>query len=70
MTDPKDFDLDCIRRRLTGLFSIFGGAKAAASERVVTYGYASAADLNQCPFIIKPSSHQRVIIDTHRSDWL
>ena len=70
MTNPKDFDMNSIRRRFTGLFSAFGAAKAVAAEPVVTYGYASAADSSQCPFIIKPSSHQRVVIDAHRSDWL
>lgn len=70
MTNSKDFDLESLRRRFTGLFSAFGAARAAVTEPVVTYGYASAADLTQCPFIIKPSSHQRVVIDAHRSDWL
>ena len=70
MTNPKDFDLDCIRRRFAGLFSTFGAAKPVAAEPVVTYGYASAADSAQCPFIIKPSSHERVVIDAHRSDWM
>ncbi|HEY4165549.1 MAG TPA: hypothetical protein VGM96_02200 [Reyranella sp.] len=70
MTNPKDFDLDCIRRRFAGLFSTLGAAKTAASEPVVTYGYASTADSTQCPFIIKPSSHERVAIEAHRSDWL
>ena len=69
MTNPKDLDLDCIRRRFVGLFSGFA-AKPVAAEPVVTYGYASAANSSQCPFIIKPSSHQRVVIDAHRSDWL
>ena len=70
MTNAKDFDLDCIRRRFAGLFSTFGAAKAAAAESVVTYSYASAADPTLCPFIIKPSSHERVVIEAHRSDWL
>lgn len=70
MTNPKDFDMDSIRRRFAGLFSAFGGAKVAPAEPVVAYGYASAADSSQCPFIIKPSSHQRAVIDAHRSDWL
>jgi hypothetical protein len=70
MTNPKDFDLECIRRRFAGLFSTFGATKTAAAEPVVTYGYASAADSSQCPFIIKPSSHERVVIEAHRGDWL
>jgi len=70
MTNSKTFALDSIGRRFTGLFSAFGAPKAAAAEPVVTYGYASAADSSQCPFIIKPSSHQRVVIEAHRSDWL
>ena len=70
MTSPKDFDLNCIRRRFTGLFSIRAAAKAAAAEPVVTYGYASAADSSLCPFIIRPSSHERVAIDAHRRDWM
>jgi hypothetical protein len=69
MTNPKDFDLECIRRRFAGLLSTFG-AKAAAAEPIVTYGYASAADSTLCPFIIKPSSHERVAIEAHRGDWL
>ena len=39
-------------------------------QAVATYGYASAADSSQCPFIIKPSSHERVVIDAHRGDWM
>lgn len=70
MTTPKDFDLDCIRRRFTGLFSTFGAAKAVAAQPVVSYGYASASDSSQCPFIIKPTAHERAVIDAHRSDWL
>jgi hypothetical protein len=70
MTNPKNFDLESIGRRFTGLFSAFAGAKAAAAQPVVTCGYASAADSTLCPFIIKPSSHERVAIETHRSDWL
>ncbi|MBS0525577.1 MAG: hypothetical protein JSS04_18245 [Proteobacteria bacterium] len=70
MTNPKDFDMESIRRRFTGLFSAFGGVKTAAAGPVVNHGYASAADSTQCPFIIKPSSHERVAIDAHRSDWL
>jgi len=70
MTNPKTFDLDSIGRRFAGLFSAFAGAKAATPEPVVTYGYASAADSTQCPFIIKPSSHERVVIEAHRGDWL
>lgn len=70
MTSPKTFALDSIGRRFAGLFSAFAGAKAAPAEPVVTCGYASAADSSQCPFIIKPSSHERVAIEAHRSDWL
>ena len=72
MTIPtKDFDLQSIGRRFTGLFSAFGTAgKAMAPQPVITYGYASAVDSTLCPFIIKPSSHQRVAIEAHRSDWL
>ena len=70
MTNPKSFYLESIGRRFAGLFSAFGGAKGPAAEPVVTYGYASAADSTQCPFIIKPSSHERVAIEAHRSDWL
>jgi hypothetical protein len=70
MTNPKTFDLESIGRRFAGLFSAFAGAKAAVAEPVVTYGYASAADSSQCPFIIKPSSHERVVIEAHRGDWL
>jgi hypothetical protein len=72
MTIPaKDFDLQSIRRRFTGLFSGLGTAgKADGPQPVVSYGYASAADSTLCPFIIKPSSHQRVVIEAHRSDWL
>ena len=72
MTIPaKDFDLQSIRRRFSGLFAAFGTAgKAVVPQAVVSYGYASASDSTLCPFIIKPSSHQRVIIDAHRSDWL
>jgi hypothetical protein len=72
MTIPtKDFDLQSIGRRFTGLFSAFGTAgRAMAHHPVVSYGYASAADSSLCPFIIKPSSHERVAIDAHRSDWL
>ena len=70
MTNPKNFDLDSIGRRFAGLFSAFGGAKAVAAEPVVTYGYASVADSTLCPFIIKPSSRERVVIEAHRSDWL
>jgi hypothetical protein len=70
MTNPKSFDLESIGRRFAGLFSAFGAAKPEAVEPVVTYGYASAADSSQCPFIIKPSSHERVVIDAHRGDWM
>jgi hypothetical protein len=70
MTNSKTFALHSIGRRFTGLFSAFGAAKAAAAEPIITYGYASAADSTLCPFIIKPSSHERVVIDVHRSDWL
>jgi hypothetical protein len=72
MTIPtKDFDLETIRRRFTGLFSGFGMAtRTAEPQPTVTYGYASAADSTLCPFIIKPSSHQRVAIDAHRDDWM
>jgi len=70
MTNPKDFDLACIRRRFSGLLSAFGNAKAVAAEPAVTYGYASAAASTLCPLIIKPSSHERVVIEAHRSDWL
>jgi hypothetical protein len=72
MTIPaKDFDLRSIRRRFAGLFSTFGTAsKPVGPQPVVTYGYASASDSTLCPFIIKPSSHQRAIIDAHRGDWL
>ena len=70
MTNPKEFDLELIRRRFAGLFAAFGPAKVVAAEPVVTYGYASAADSTLCPFIIKPSSHERVAIEAHRSDWL
>ena len=70
MTNSKDFDRDSIRHRFTGLFMAFGAARATTAEPVVTYGYASAPDSAQCPFIIKPSSHERVVIDAHRSDWM
>lgn len=70
MTNPKTFDLESIGRRFAGLFSAFSGTKAVPPEPVVTYGYASAADSTQCPFIIKPSSHERVAIEAHRCDWL
>ncbi len=70
MTNPKSFDFDSIGRRFAGLFSVFAGAKALAPEPVVTYGYASSVDSTLRPFIIKPSSHERVAIETHRSDWL
>jgi hypothetical protein len=72
MTIPtKDFDLESIRRRFTGLFGGFGGAaRVAEPQPIITYGYASAADSTLCPFIIKPSSHQRVAIDAHRDDWM
>jgi hypothetical protein len=71
MTNSKNFALISIRRRFAGLFSAFGGTpEAVGAQPVVTYGYASAADSTLCPFIIKPSSHQRVVIDAHRSDWL
>ena len=70
MTNPKTFDLSSIARRFAGLFPAFAGAKAAAVEPIVTYGYASAVDSTLCPFIIKPSSHERVVIEAHRSDWL
>ena len=70
MTNPKTFDLESIGRRFAGLFSTFSATKAAPTEPVVTYGYASAADSTQCPFIIKPSSHERVAIEAHRCDWL
>ncbi len=72
MTIPaNDFDLQSIRRRFTGLFSAFGTAsKTVGAQPVITYGYASAADSTLCPFIIKPSSHQRVVIEAHRSDWM
>ena len=69
MTNPKTFDLEFIGRRFAGLFSA-RGAKAAEVEPVVTYGYVSAADSTLCPFIIKPSSHERVAIEAHRGDWL
>lgn len=68
MNNSRDFDLDCIRRRFSGLLS--GFAKAVPAESIVTYGYTPAADSSQCPFIIKPSSHERVAIEAHRSDWL
>ncbi len=68
MTNPKDLDLDCIRRRFAGLFSTFGAARTTAAEPVVTPDYASAADSTSCPFIIKPSSHERVVIEAHRGD--
>ena len=72
MTYPnKDFDMVSIRRRFAGLFSAFGGAaKVVEAQPVVTYGYASAGDSTLCPFIIKPSSHERVAIDAHRGDWM
>jgi len=72
MTIPtKDFDPRSIRRRFAGLFSAFGTTgKAVGPQAVASYGYASAADPTPCPFIIKPSSHERVAIDAHRSDWL
>ena len=70
MTNSKDLSLECIRRRFTGLFSAFGSARNAAPAPVVSYGYASAADSTLCPFIIKPSSHERVAIEAHRADWL
>jgi hypothetical protein len=70
MTNPKNFDLESIGRRFTGLFSAFGGGKVAAAQPVVTYGYTLPADSTSCPFIIKPSPHERVVIEAHRSDWL
>jgi len=70
MTNSKDFDLESIRRRFTGLFAAFGGAKDAPAEPVVTYDYALAADSTQCPFIIKPSQYERVMIEAHREDRL
>ena len=70
MTNPKTFDLESIGRRFAGLFSVFASAKATTAEPVVTYGYASTVDSTLCPFIIKPSSHERVVIEAHRSDWL
>lgn len=70
MTNPRHFGLESFGRRFAGLFSAFGGTKPAAIEPVVAYGYVSTADSTLCPFIIKPSSHQRVVIEAHRSDWL
>jgi hypothetical protein len=71
MTAAKDFDLTAIRRRFTDLFSPLGAAaKAAGRQPAVSYGYMSAAASTPCPFIIRPSSRQRVVIEAHRSDWL
>ncbi len=70
MTNPKDFDLDSIRRRFAGLFSALGGPRALAAEPAVAYTYASAANSTPCPFMIRPSSHERVAIEAHRGDWL
>lgn len=69
MANSKTFGLEVIGRRFNGLLAAFG-ARAMAAEAAVACGYASAADSTQCPFIIKPSSRQRVVIDAHRSDWL
>ena len=70
MISPKSFGLESFGRRFAGLLSSFGGAKTVPVEPIVTYGYVSTAGSTLCPFIIKPSSHQRVVIEAHRSDWL
>ena len=69
MSNSKNFGLDSLGRRFAGLLSAFG-ARVVAAEPVVTCDYASVADSTLCRFIIRPSAHERVAIEAHRSDGL